>query len=389
MANIRAAWSWALQHGRLAEIRRSFEAILWLLDASGSQSREKRTLLAQVVDVLRRAEPTQENQLALGLALCCHAFSLIVAGFREAASPLAQEGLSLLRRQATGRVLARGHILAVLGGVAEDEMHAKQFLEQGLTIAQEADGPLEVCVAHFLLGQAALRNGAHKEATGHFTTFLRTAKEIGHRRGEALSLGGLGQVAHLRGQYARARDFYEQSLAILRELGRRDAIAFRLRTLGEVALASGNLEQARARYQEMLSSAEELAIQAHIAWAHCGLGEVALAAGDVLASRRHSRRLIQVAIEDPRVNTSRQALVSLARLVAHQGDPGLAVELVALACYVRPGGWRDDLQGAQALLSELRSGLSPEAYDAAQARGRARDLDATLKELLAEFQDEL
>jgi hypothetical protein len=91
-------------------------------------------------------------------------------------------------------------------------------------------------------------------------------------------------------------------------------------------------------------------------------------------------------MEDPRIDTSRQALVSLAKLVAYQGELEQAVELVALACHVRPGRWRDELRGVEALLEDLRSGLSPEAYAAAQARGQARGLEATLKELLAELE---
>jgi hypothetical protein len=41
---------------------------------------------------------------------------------------------------------------------------------------------------------------------------------------------------------------------------------------------------------------------------------------------------------------------------------------------------------ADALLDRLRSELPPEAYAAAEARGRARDLEATMRELLAEFE---
>jgi tetratricopeptide (TPR) repeat protein len=196
----------------------------------------------------------------------------------------------------------------------------------------------------------------------------------------------LAKVAYLRGQYARAKVFQEQSLAIFRELGERQWIVGRLDALGEVALASGDLEQARTRYREALSLAEELAAMVSVERALCGLGDVALAAGDVLAARQHYRRALQVAMEAPRVDAGRRALISLAKLVAHRGKRGLAVELLTLAFDVRPDLWHETLRGTEALQGELRSGLSPEAYAAAQARGRGRDLEATLRELLADLE---
>jgi tetratricopeptide (TPR) repeat protein len=387
MANIRAAWSWALKHARLPEIRRSFEGIFWLLEVQGSQNREKGALLAQAVDLLRGARPTKENQLALGLALCCLALSLARTGPREAATAFAQEGLSLLCRLGPGRELALGHILAVLSGVAKDETQAKPLLEQGLAIAQEADGPLEACWALYLLGRVALSHSRYDEAEGHFLALLKIVREIDHRRGEARSLRGLGRMAQFRGQYARARAFFEQELAILRDLEVRANTLTCLNNLGEVSLASGDLEQAVARYREALLSSEELAVQEEMARALCGLGAVALATGDLSAARRRHRRALQVALEDKSVDTSRLTLVSVAKLCRHVGERELAVEVVALTLHVRPSFWREKVYDASALLEELRSDLSSDAYHAARARGRARDLEVTVKELLAELSE--
>jgi DNA-binding SARP family transcriptional activator len=386
MGNIRAAWSWALQNGRIPEIRQSIEGIFWLGESTGSRHREKGSTLAPAVDLLRKADPTKENQLALGLALCYYAVSLSMMGLREAAIPLAHEGLSLLRRLGTGRVLALGHILAVLSGVTVDETQHKQLLEHALALAQEADGPLEACWAHNLLAWIGLRHAQYDRAERHWLTFLSIAKEIDHRRGEALSLRGLGIVADFRGQYAQARAFHEQSLSIFQELGERWWTVDRFDALGKIALASGEIEQAGARYQEALALAEELADLEHLARALCGLGEVALATGDVQAARQGYRRALQVALEDPRADTRRHTLVSLAKLYAHDGEPEWAIELLDLVLSTRPDYWSDILRGTESLLSELRSELSPEAYASAQARGRARDLEATLRELLAELE---
>jgi tetratricopeptide (TPR) repeat protein len=158
-----------------------------------------------------------------------------------------------------------------------------------------------------------------------------------------------------------------------------------LNALGRVALASGDLEQARARYREALSSSEELADLEGIARALCGLGDVALIAGDVLDARQRFRRLLQIALKDQRESIGREALISLAKLVAHR-EQERAVELVALSLCKDPGFPWQALPDAEALLGKLRSGLSPEVYATAQERGRARDLWATAEELLAELE---
>jgi tetratricopeptide (TPR) repeat protein len=168
-------------------------------------------------------------------------------------------------------------------------------------------------------------------------------------------------------------------------LGERPWTVRRLEVLGEVALASGDVEGAGARYREALSLAEEMVDLEYVAIVQCGLGEVARAAGDVPSARRCYQRALEVVLEDPRVDAGRQAIVSLAKLYAHVGERERAVELVSLACSVPPGFYRETLRGVEALLEELQSGLSPEAYAAAQERGRARDLEATMVELVAEL----
>jgi tetratricopeptide (TPR) repeat protein len=231
-----------------------------------------------------------------------------------------------------------------------------------------------------------LHHARYDQAEQHWLTFLGIAQEIDHPRGEALSLRGLGIVAYFRGQYAQAQRLDEQSLALFQELGERWWTVDRLDALGRVALAADDLERAGARYREALVLAEELADLEHLARALCGLGEVALATGDVQAAKRRYRRALQVALEDPRVDTRRYTLASLSKLYALDGEPEWVIELLGLVLSTRPDYWSNILRDTDLLLSALRSELSPEAYASARKRGRARDLEATLRELLAELE---
>ena len=77
-------------------------------------------------------------------------------------------------------------------------------------------------------------------------------------------------------------------------------------------------------------------------------------------------------------------LISQAALLARSGHGERAVELAALALH-HPASDGEVKARAQRLLSELQAGLSSAVYAAAQARGRVRDLEATVRELRAEL----
>jgi hypothetical protein len=81
------------------------------------------------------------------------------------------------------------------------------------------------------------------------------------------------------------------------------------------------------------------------------------------------------------------ALTGMALLLADQGDIERAIEIYALALqngHVANSRWYEDVAGRY--IATVANTLSPEVVAAAQARGRARDLWATAKELLAELE---
>jgi hypothetical protein len=77
-------------------------------------------------------------------------------------------------------------------------------------------------------------------------------------------------------------------------------------------------------------------------------------------------------------------LVGIAGLLAREGKPEAAAELLALVLH-HPFTWQWTKDRAAPLVAELKTALSPDRFAAAQGRGRARDLDTTVQELLAEF----
>jgi hypothetical protein len=82
------------------------------------------------------------------------------------------------------------------------------------------------------------------------------------------------------------------------------------------------------------------------------------------------------------------ALPAIALLLADRGQAERAVELYALASrypFVSNAQWFEDVAGAH--IAAVAATLPPDVVAAAQERGQARDLEATVKELLAELGD--
>jgi hypothetical protein len=80
-------------------------------------------------------------------------------------------------------------------------------------------------------------------------------------------------------------------------------------------------------------------------------------------------------------------VLGYAAILAREGDTGRALELLALVlCH--PASWQLAKDRALALVGELEAKSSSEEAAAARERGRARSLDATVAELLADLEGE-
>jgi hypothetical protein len=73
-------------------------------------------------------------------------------------------------------------------------------------------------------------------------------------------------------------------------------------------------------------------------------------------------------------------------LLAQEGHGERAAELAALALH-HPRSHVEVTKRARGLLDELETVLPPDLCAAAQVRGKARDLDAAMKDLLAGLDD--
>ena len=87
---------------------------------------------------------------------------------------------------------------------------------------------------------------------------LALFRELGDRRGIALSLDRLGMAAWRRGDFRAARVLMEEDLALFREVGDQDRVAWSLFTLGLLNNKQGEYTRACALFEKSLTLFREL-----------------------------------------------------------------------------------------------------------------------------------
>jgi DNA-binding SARP family transcriptional activator/predicted ATPase len=401
--NLHAAWRWMLDRGKVAECRRVIGG-LYLLDVTWSKMDVTLALLLEgVVTLLRRAEPTRENRVALGMALCYLSMELMMTEEHDRGAALAREGHQILTELDARRELTEAKIVAYLAGMAEDDAEADRLLQDSLSLARETGRPemearaLEHVGALYFV-RAMVGGGpqgdAWRRAQAAYAAALEVYRRIGSRLGEANLLTDQAICAHAQGRYVEARSLHRGSRALFRRLGAQWWALFSLRRLGDVALTASAPQEAQAYYQALLDESQAGGLPIETRYALCGLGDVALAKGKAHEAARLYRRAIQGAMEDWKFDGRERTMLSLAKWSAQRGERARAAELLALAYHIvathAPWCWSEvGLAGGRELEQALQEALSPEAYAAAQERGRARDMKETLRELLAELEAEL
>jgi hypothetical protein len=117
---------------------------------------------------------------------------------------------------------------------------------------------------------------------------------------------------------------------------------------------------------------------------------VAVALGRSAEARGHICKALRILVDKGGLQNDvevLEVLPSIAQFLADRGEVERAVELYALASrypHVAHARCWEDTAGRH--IAAAAKALPPEVIEAAQARGRARDLEATVRELLAEFE---
>jgi predicted ATPase len=279
-ANLRAALAWSKANKDRVEIGLRLAGALswyWFLR---DDVREGRTWLEAM---LERTDGT-DRSAARGKALVGAGWLAWEEGDYQAASPRAEEGLSIVRERGDKRWIGNAEWLLGLVRMGQrNSAAARPLLEESLTLFKDLGDVWGEAYTLYLLGTAAYFSGDRAGARAHYEESLRLFQEQGDVLYASLLVSALEAVILPQGDEEMAHSLYEQSLPLLRASRDRGRLGMILINIGDNWLHQyGDEQQAKTLYQQGLNLWQEMQRVDNglgIVKALAGLAEVAAAQG--------------------------------------------------------------------------------------------------------------
>jgi tetratricopeptide (TPR) repeat protein len=227
--------------------------------------------------------------------------------------------------------------------------------------------------------------GEYTEANALLEKSVTTYTDLGIRDHPADMFLSSAKV-HL-GQYEEGRIRGQITLGIAREFDDRTAIGFALIVLGWVALVGKTYTEAESLFQKSIDACQEIEQWDMLSWGFAFLGYAERGLGRFAQAGQHFCRALQIATETQSFVALMFTLPGMALLLVDLDHKERAVDLYALASrypMVANSRWFTDVVGRP--IAAVAATLPPDVVAAAEERGRARDLETTIAELLAELE---
>lgn len=447
IANIREAWRWAMSQVEAVQdplpyilaLSQTAQGLVQFFSQAGllrEGEQAFRTAARRAHSVAQNDEtPSPERQSAvlqsLSRLLAAQGHMLVSLGDHSTALTVFQEADTALERVTVAYPdtdLAERSILQSRLGASYnrggDYVRAMQRLEAGLTLARQADDTRAKIIALSNLAQAASERGAYDTAQEHLDEMLSLARACNDRPHIALALSTLGTIAWrwgdieqadrcnresleiyrelgdqhriprilnalgilaiLRERYDQAEGYWEEGLAMAQEMGDRQAMADTLTNLGYINHHHlGNLGKAKTYYTESLSISQEIGHRHGVTSTLSNLGHLYVGLGEYAPAWDHLRQALSESMAIGVAPLTLDALVGVAILRAETGQLDSAAELLGVILN-HPSVEVDSVQLAETILAGLRRQLPAEQLETAMERGKTRELEAVVAELLAE-----
>jgi predicted ATPase/transcriptional regulator with XRE-family HTH domain len=234
--------------------------------------------------------------------------------------------------------------------------------EEGLALFEAVADRWGIAWSLVHIGEAAAEQGDMKRAGAVLQQALAVARELRNRQISAWSLTNLARIASVQGDYATSVPLAEEGLELFRALGDPRGIAMLLAVLGDAALARGEGEAARAGYEASLHLRLEIGDLGGVA--EClERGAIAVLPGAIPPEEPPPGEPGPDAL-------ARRAVRWLGAADALRAAANTPVPLIDRAAYDRA-------------LGAVRAMLTPDAFEAAWASGRALSVAQAVEEGLA------
>jgi len=352
--DIRAAWTWAIDHKKFDQIGGAGRALGWYFEIAGLLQ-EGIEQFERLVDVLK-AEP-QDNpwRRVLGLALVHQGLLYLRKGDFDSAQVLYEEGISVLRPVGDQNLLADALIyLSIILHMNGDFPRAKSLLEEGIVLARAVDDRWLEALALTSLGFIASHMGCYAEGYEQMMAGIAIWRTIGDPHSIAMGLNFVVPTLTKLGKIEEARAFMRESIHLCEVSKNRWGMGTAYSFLGLVCIAGGEYEAAQSNLLKSLDIFSEYISGWNIARSLTYLGDAAIMAGDYPEARKYYLDGLSSSIESKAIPVALDALSGLGYL---QEGAGEAENALLLCYYVLNHPSSEDETKARA--DQLRSALEP------------------------------
>lgn len=263
-----------------------------------------------------------------------------------------------------------------------DLVPAETYLTEGLTIWREIGDKRGMAISLNTLGLVAKAQGSLIRAGTQLTKALALAREMDDVPRVATVLNNLAALAIDQGDYGAAQPFLRESLSIKRGLGDAAGIANSLHNLGDAALHQGAYAQAAAALREGLTFSRQVGVRHVSAQSLHSLGMVALRRGDHTGADAHLRESLGLFQQLGDRSGIALCLEGLAEAAVKRGACEPAVVLLSAA-----SAWRAandfpvppyDRRDYDRVLGAAHAGIRSAAFADAWATGAAMSLEQAI-----------
>jgi len=266
------------------------------------------------------------------------------------------------------------------GNVERGERRARE----SLPMLRRLRGPTEFTVGVMVLAGTLLYQGEFTESLA----LLRERKGLWAEQGASntFDLWTLAWVEVRQGEWEGAKAHLLTAVDQARREGGSLVPALCNLELGRLAIRDGAYADAMAM---LLGSIRDLEASVYRDWAaraHAACSHVARGLGDLGDARHHLTAALRWAADRKSFFALVDALPAAALLLLSEGKEERAVETYALACTlpaISKSVWVQDVVGKP--IAQAAGTLPAAVVAAAQERGRARDMQETLEELISEW----
>lgn len=381
IADVRAAWEWAVDRARLDLLSSALESI-YLYYRSQAQYREGREMLNQAaVSISARQQENDLLQARIGVRLADFHCWL---GEYDRAHPLIHEGLQVLQAlQSTQELAFALEVLGRMESCLGEYAAALSHLEASAAAYRQVGDRWGLAQALNHLGNVvASVNDDYEKPKPFYEESLSLSRQIGDQAGMARALLNLGALEYVRRALTEAQRLYQQSATISREIGDARNLAICLGNLGQLAYHSGEYESATELIQESLHLKRQGGDPHSILYSLSYLGNLARKMGRSQEARRWYREALELAASTGAVHLQVRALIGVAKTCIDLEHREQAAQILEVALN-HTGGDRELIGEIEELLSDLATNLAPDVLAACRQRGRASELQAIVAEILS------